>query len=235
MRPRRGVHGRSDGRTIARGVARVICPLAARARPRRPVGRATFRLASRRPPGQRWCGDVRQCGGVGSWSMSVVGRALFERRSGRAQAGFAAVFPRVIHRALIALAALAALSPCVTRAESLPEALVRAYQDNPQLNAERAKLRGTDENVSQALAGYRPQVTVGLSSGLIALRNLLPDSTSQSALLKPWTAGLTINQTLFNGFKTSSTARQAEAQLRSGRVALRAVEQGVLLDGATVY
>ena len=167
--------------------------------------------------------------------MSVVGRALFERRSGRARAGFAAVFPKVIHRALIALAALAALSPCVTRAESLPEALVRAYQDNPQLNAERAKLRGTDENVSQALAGYRPQVTVGLSSGLIALRNLLPDSTSQSALLKPWTAGLTINQTLFNGFKTSSTVRQAEAQVRSGREALRAVEQSVLLDGATVY
>ena len=125
-------------------------------------------------------------------------------------------------------------SPAV-RAESLPEALVRAYQDNPQLNAERAKLRGTDENVPQALAGYRPQVTVGLSAGLIALRNLLPDSSSQSALLKPWSAGLTINQTLFNGFKTSSTVRQAEAQVKSGREALRGVEQGVLLDGATAY
>src|SRR5690349_1175233 len=163
--------------------------------------------------------------------MSVVGRAWIERRSGQAWPGFAHVFPRIIHRALVALA----LPFGAAHAESLPEALVRAYQDNPQLNVERAKLRGTDENVSQALAGYRPQVTVGLSSGLIAVRNLLPDSSTQSALLKPWTAGITINQTLFNGFKTSSTVRQAEAQVRSGREALLAVEQGVLLDGATAY
>jgi outer membrane protein len=133
------------------------------------------------------------------------------------------------------LALLAALAPCAARAESLPDALVRAYQDNPQLNAERAKLRGTDENLPQALAGYRPQVTVGLSAGLMALRNLLPDSTSQSAQLRPWIAGITVNQTLFNGFKTSSTVRQAEAQVKSGRESLRTVEQGVLLDGATAY
>jgi len=166
--------------------------------------------------------------------MTVVGRAWIERRSGRARPGFARVIPIVFHRAWLALA-IAALLPCAARAESLPDALVRAYQDNPQLNAERAKLRGTDENVSQALSGYRPQVTVGLSSGLIAVRNLLPDSTSQSTLLKPWTAGITVNQTLFNGFKTSSTVRQAEAQVKAGREALRAVEQGVLLDGATAY
>jgi outer membrane protein len=165
--------------------------------------------------------------------MSVVGSAWIEARSGRAPAGMACVIPRVVHKVMLLLAIGAA--SCAARAESLPEALVRAYQDNPQLNAERAKLRGTDENVPQALAGYRPQVTVGLSSGLIAVRNLLPDSSSQSALLKPWTAGITVNQTLFNGFKTSSTVRQAEAQVRAGRESLRAVEQGVLLDGATAY
>ena len=38
---------------------------------------------------------------------------------------------------------------------SLPEALVKAYQTNPALNAERARQRATDENVPQALAGYR--------------------------------------------------------------------------------
>ena len=165
--------------------------------------------------------------------MSVVGSAWIDSRSGRAPAGMACVIPRVVHRGLVLLAVLAA--PWAARAETLPEALVRAYQDNPQLNAERAKLRGTDENVPQALSGYRPQVTVGLSAGLIAVRNLLPDSSSQSALLKPWTAGITLNQTLFNGFKTSSTVRQAEAQVRAGREALRSVEQGVLLDGATAY
>jgi outer membrane protein len=132
-------------------------------------------------------------------------------------------------------AMLAVLAPRIAGAETLPDALVRAYQGNPQLNAERAKLRSTDEGVPQALSGYRPQVTVGLSAGLISLRNMLPDGSSQSAQLKPQVAGITLNQTLFNGYKTGNTVRQAEAQIRSGRESLRAVEQSVLLDGATAY
>jgi outer membrane protein len=121
------------------------------------------------------------------------------------------------------------------RAEALPEALAKAYQSNPQLNAERARQRATDENVPQALAGYRPQIVASLSGGLQAVRNLLPDNTVQSATLKPWTIGVTVTQTLFNGFKTANSVRVAELQVRSGREALRNVGQGVLLDAATVY
>ncbi|HEV1999782.1 MAG TPA: transporter, partial [Xanthobacteraceae bacterium] len=60
------------------------------------------------------------------------------------------------------------------RAETLAEALAHTYQINRTLNAERAKVRAIDEGVPQALAGYRPQVTVGASGGLQAVRNLLP-------------------------------------------------------------
>jgi outer membrane protein len=121
------------------------------------------------------------------------------------------------------------------RAEALPEALAKAYQSNPQLNAERARQRATDENVPQALAGYRPQIVASLSGGLQAVRNLLPDNTVQSATLKPWTIGVTVTQTLFNGFKTANSVRVAELQVQSGREALRNVGQGVLLDAATAY
>ena len=38
--------------------------------------------------------------------------------------------------------------------------LVQAYQNNPSLNAQRAALRATDENVPQALSGYRPKLSV---------------------------------------------------------------------------
>src|SRR5713226_6355358 len=65
--------------------------------------------------------------------------------------------------------------------EGLPDALVRTYQGNPQLNAERARQRGTDENVPQALAGFRPQIVASLSAGLQAVRNLLPENTVQGA------------------------------------------------------
>jgi outer membrane protein len=125
---------------------------------------------------------------------------------------------------------------CVAaRAETVPEALVKAYQSNPQLNAERARQRATDENVPQALAGYRPQIIASLSGGLQAVRNLLPDNTVQSATLKPWTIGVTVTQTLFNGFKTANSVRVAELQVQSGREALRNVGQGVLLDAVTAY
>jgi outer membrane protein len=120
-------------------------------------------------------------------------------------------------------------------AEALPEALAKAYQTNPQLNAERARQRATDENVPQALAGYRPQIVASLSAGLQSVRNLLPDNTIQTANLKPWVIGVTVSQTLFNGFRTANSVRAAELQVQSGREALRNVGQGVLLDAVTAY
>jgi outer membrane protein len=113
--------------------------------------------------------------------------------------------------------------------------LAKAYQSNPQLNAERARQRATDENVPQALAGYRPQIVASLSVGLQAVRDLLPNNTFQSGTLKPWTIGVTVTQTLFNGFKTANSVRVAELQVQSGREALRNVGQGVLLDAVTTY
>jgi outer membrane protein len=35
-------------------------------------------------------------------------------------------------------------------ADTIEAALIRAYQNNPQLNAQRAQVRSTDENVPQA-------------------------------------------------------------------------------------
>jgi hypothetical protein len=50
-------------------------------------------------------------------------------------------------------------------ADTLEWALVQAYQNNPSLNAQRAALRATDENVPQALSGYRPKLSVTASGG----------------------------------------------------------------------
>jgi outer membrane protein len=134
---------------------------------------------------------------------------------------------------LVAIGNLAAIASSV--ADTLPEALVKAYQSNPQLNADRARQRGTDENVPQALAGYRPQIVAGLSAGLQAVRDLLPDNSVQGATLRPWTIGVTVTQVLFNGFKTANSVRVAELQVQSGREALRNTGQGVLLDAVTAY
>jgi outer membrane protein len=151
-----------------------------------------------------------------------------------ARSGFAAA--RVL-RTGIALGVIGCSTFAVgeARAETVTEALARAYQSNPQLNAERARQRATDENVPQALAGYRPQVNATLSYGLQAVRNLLVDNTIAGATLKPWTIGVTVTQTLYNGNRTANSVRIAEAQVKSGREALRNVGQGVLLDAVIAY
>ena len=148
--------------------------------------------------------------------------------------GLGRVHARRIGFGLILTAGLVAICSPV-RAEDLAAALAKAYQTNPALNAERARQRATDENVPQALAGYRPQLIASLGAGLQAVRNLLPTNTIQTATLKPWTIGVTVTQTLFNGFRTANSLRMAELQVQSGREALRNVGQGVLLDAVTAY
>jgi outer membrane protein len=48
---------------------------------------------------------------------------------------------------------------------TLAEALAATYSSQPVLQAERAKLRATDENMAQALAGWRPTVIMAGSAG----------------------------------------------------------------------
>ena len=166
---------------------------------------------------------------VGGASRAVFRSLAKDRRAGMRSSSLTFVLT-------FSLAALVSLMTVASSfAEGLPDALAKAYQTNPQLNAERARQRGTDENVPQALAGYRPQIVASLGSGLQAVRNLLPDNTIQTATLRPWTIGVTVTQSLFNGFKTANSVRIAEFQVMSGREALRNVGQGVLLDAVTAY
>jgi outer membrane protein len=128
-------------------------------------------------------------------------------------------------------------------ADTIEAALVRAYQNNPQLNAQRAQVRATDENVPQALSGYRPKVAVTASAGVQYTDTLSTQGGTPTQLVKtpivgenaPRSVGATITQTLFNGQQTANRTRAAEGQVSGAREALRALEQSVLLSGATIY
>src|SRR5262245_419214 len=132
--------------------------------------------------------------------------------------------------------------PQVCGAETMESALVKAYQNNPQLNAQRASARVTDEAVPQALSGYRPRVSLTGTLGeqyqdITTRSNNLGINTyvRSHAMTTPYTGGGTITQTLFNGFQTSNRTRAAESQVSSAREGLRVMEQTVLLTGATAY
>ncbi|HZP68926.1 MAG TPA: TolC family outer membrane protein [Pseudolabrys sp.] len=135
-------------------------------------------------------------------------------------------------------------------ADTLEGALVKAYQNNPSLNAQRASVRATDEGVPQALAGYRPRVTatgtIGQQYWNTTTRSTFkepftPTSTNPDPYttlvggMTPYSGGITATQTLFNGFQTANRTRQAESQVQSARETLRVTEQTVLLSAVTAY
>src|SRR3954471_8706446 len=138
---------------------------------------------------------------------------------------------------------LVCMGPMPVLADTIEAALVRAYQTNPQLNAQRSQVRSTDENVPQALSGYRPKVAVTASAGVQYTDTLSTAGGSATNLSRvvthgvnaPRTAGLTVTQTLFNGQQTANRTRAAESQVSASREALRVLEQTVLLSAATVY
>jgi outer membrane protein len=132
--------------------------------------------------------------------------------------------------------ALASQSP--VRADTIEAALVRAYRNNPQLNAQRAQVRVTDENVPQALAGYRPQVGLTATAGYQYTDGfgLAPAAGGEiHGADAPRSAGVTVTQTLFNGNQTANKTRAAESRVSGAREALRVLEQTVLLSAATIY
>src|SRR6266581_8789996 len=117
-------------------------------------------------------------------------------------------------RASVGVTALV-LFGCPAGAETLDQALVQSYQNNPQLNAQRAAARATDENVSIALGGYRPRLTATGSLSEVYLENLarVPGGATRTAGENAvTTVGATGTQTLLNGFQTGNRTRQAESQ-----------------------
>src|SRR6202030_3411216 len=72
---------------------------------------------------------------------------------------------KLVTGAAAAVLLMAYMGPTPALADTIEAALVRAYQNNPQLNSPRAQVRSTDENVPQALSGYRPRVAITVSAG----------------------------------------------------------------------
>src|SRR5262245_46294211 len=119
----------------------------------------------------------------------------------------------------------AALCSVPASAQSIEAALAYAYANNPQLNAQRAQVRATDENVPTALSGYRPRASITANAGTQSLSSTIreigsltrPDSPAnyftQSGVNAPRGVGATVTQNVLNGFQTANRTRQAEAQV----------------------
>ena len=138
-------------------------------------------------------------------------------------------------------------------AETLEEALADAYLINPVLNAERARLRATDEQVALAKSGLRPfiggtadynyvkqnsergRATGGGAGGNGDAIDLGAAGLTTDGTTHPHGYAVQLTQPLFEGFQNLNAIRQAKATVQAAREFLRTVEQTVLLDATTAY
>ncbi|NDB67007.1 MAG: channel protein TolC [Methylocystaceae bacterium] len=134
-------------------------------------------------------------------------------------------------------------------AETLNEALQRAYNNNPSLNSSRANLRAVDENVPLAKAGMRPRVSINSYLGAQQNRfiqrqddmsqpndpNAYPIWNRQQGQSLARSAGVTIEQPVFDGFKAQNTTNAAETAVFAEQQRLRLLEQKILFDTASSY
>jgi outer membrane protein len=127
---------------------------------------------------------------------------------------------------------------------TLAEALAATYANQPALQAERAKLRATDENVPTALAGWRPTVvmagTAGYGDGLDRSYSAL---TAASGV--PWTkvrtdrdiatAQATVTQPIYTGGKVQGNVNHAKDLVMSERANLIAQEETSFFNTVSAY
>jgi outer membrane protein len=145
------------------------------------------------------------------------------------------LFARAARVALIATTALTGAAIHGASADTLEGALGLAYRNNPQINAQRAATRATDESVPVALSGYRPTVRATAQIAEQYIDSLSKGSVKSVGTIGTASYGLTTSQTLFNGLQTASRTRLAEGQVFGQRETLRTTEQTILLNGATAY
>jgi outer membrane protein len=145
------------------------------------------------------------------------------------------------------------LVSCVDRckAETLRDALELAYRSNPTLNAQRANVSATNENLNRATSGFKPKVSATADVGIYrdTTKPSLADcsqpfvgDTLTSTSCDPFNtrttprgAGLQINQNVFDGFRTTNSVIQAKSQILGAQAAARNAEQNTLLLATTAY
>ena len=114
----------------------------------------------------------------------------------------------------------AALLPTPSFAETLRDALIRAYQSNPTITAQRAGLRATDENVPLARANGLPAFNI--SSGYT--ENVVQAQNSFLAPARSVTGNAQFSVPLYQGGAVRNAVRAAETRVDAGRATLRGTE-----------
>src|SRR5262245_8256179 len=165
------------------------------------------------------CGRCRRwpgCGRTGSRTPqtcragSMLGHGRSTRRWRHTKAWLGAHMYRSV---LLGAVASLALTIGAAQAQTMEEALALTYKTNPQLSADRARQRATDEGVPRALSNWRPTVTVSGSAGKgrdrLRQENGVGTTIASDARRSPEVATLSVTQPLYRGGRTLAETSRA--------------------------
>ncbi|MBR28954.1 MAG: transporter [Rhodobacteraceae bacterium] len=120
-------------------------------------------------------------------------------------------------------------------AETLADAMAKAYANNPTLAAERAGLRALNEDEVQERAAGLGAANASASYGYTTSESgasVRPRSRDDT---DPFSLGVSGSLNLYDGGRTYNGTRSAQAAVSSGESNLTSTEQDVLLAAVTAY
>jgi outer membrane protein len=115
-------------------------------------------------------------------------------------------------------------------ADTLRDALVKAYGTSPVLAGARAQLRGIDEGVPIAKANARLQV-----SGTLGITQSTDGLTTFQNGGRALTGGVNLSYPLFQGGRVRNAINAAEARVIAGRADLRTAEGNLFTQAVSAY
>ena len=136
---------------------------------------------------------------------------------------------------LLAITAAGIVLPVTAaRADTLAEAVARAYERNPELQGNRALTRAADEVVTQAQGAYGPSLSVNASHEYTVRRTTL-EGRSVDDRGSATTVAATLSQPLFTSGRLAAALDAAKAGRMVARANLRALSQQLILDVISAY
>lgn len=124
-------------------------------------------------------------------------------------------------------------------AGNLSETLSYTYEKSSTINASRAGVRATDEEVAKAKSGYRPSVigtgSIGRNHSKAIYDEDYNGGVTQELYENPNKVGISFIQPVFSGLSTYHSVEAAKNQVKSARSNLTNTEQSILLDAVSVY
>ncbi|MCP4395618.1 MAG: TolC family outer membrane protein [Alphaproteobacteria bacterium] len=136
----------------------------------------------------------------------------------------------------IALTTILALSvPSKANAETLHEALVFTYANNPTIQASRSALKSTNEGIVQAKTGWKPTVTVNGQLSRTSSEGETAGTKFDRTAHNPTLASIRIDQPIFRGGKTIAATKSAKSASKAGEARLDTTEQAILLQAISSY